>query len=114
MERKGTSHDSEWLSELRKEARWKEGRLATLCLRGKELPALTGDLSLSGAKLAVYNGVPSVEDPLAIAIAFQLQIVEVCGIVRHVRETPWGSVVGVEFEETAHGNLAREYLASEP
>ena len=103
--------DSGWIGDLRRDARWKEGLLATLRLRGDEWPALTGDLSLGGVKIAVHAAVPFAGEPVFLAIAFEKRIIEVRGVVQHVRERPWGSIVGIAFEESAHADLARRCLA---
>ncbi len=102
--------DSGWIGDLRRDARWKEGLLATLRLRGDEWPALTGDLSLGGVKIAVHAAVPFVGEPVFLAIAFEKRVIEVRGVVQHVRERPWGSIVGISFEESAHTDLARRCL----
>ena len=106
-----TKPDDAWTGDLRKEARWKEGRLATVSREGDEWPALTGDLSLGGIKLAVHSGTPRVGDSVAVALAFERELVEVRGVVQHVTEKPWGSIVGVEFEKGTQGALACQLLA---
>ncbi len=79
--------------------------------RGDEWPAITGDLSLGGAKIALHSAVPFVGEPVALAIAFEKQILEVRGVVQNVQEKPWGSIAGIQFEENAHTHLARRCLA---
>jgi hypothetical protein len=54
--------------------------------------------------------VPFVGEPVFLAIAFERRVIEVRGVVQHVRERPWGSIVGIAFEESAHTDLARRCL----
>ncbi len=111
MVREPAPRDSGWIGDLRRDPRWKEGLLATMRFRGDEWPAITGDLSLGGAKIALHSAVPFVGEPVALAIAFEKQILEVRGVVQNVQEKPWGSIVGIQFEENAHTHLARRCLA---
>jgi len=53
---------------------------------------------------------PFVGEPVFLAIAFAKRVIEVRGVVQHVRERPWGSIVGIAFEESANTNLARRCL----
>jgi hypothetical protein len=111
MNHQARKYDAGWLGDLRKEPRWKEGLLATVCLGDVEWPALTGDLSLGGVRLAVHGAAPGIGEPVGVTIAFEDHVIEMWGFVQHVREKPWGSVVGVEFEETPQTLIARRYLA---
>ncbi len=111
MVREPAPRDSGWIGDLRRDPRWKEGLLATLRFRGDEWPAITGDLSLGGAKIALHSAVPFVGEPVALSIAFEKQILEVRGVVQNVQEKPWGSIAGIQFEENAHTHLARRCLA---
>lgn len=110
MSQEQAARDSSWLDDVRQDDRWKESRLAIVYLRDEPLPALTGDLSLGGIKVAIHNGVPCLGEPVVVSIAFEGQITEVHGIVRHVREAPWGSVAGVELAPSAETLLARRCL----
>ena len=85
--------DDAWAQDLRKEARWTEGRLATVSRGSDEWPALTGDLSLGGMKLAVHSGTPRLGESVVVAVAFDREILEVRGVVQHVTAKPWGSIV---------------------
>jgi hypothetical protein len=53
---------------------------------------------LGGVQPAIHGGRPGVGQLVDLAIAFEHQVVEMCGVVKHVRKQPWSSVVGIEFE----------------
>ncbi len=104
----------DWIGNLRRDGRWKEGHLATLHARGGEWMALTGDLSLGGVRLAVHGVEPLDGEPIEMEIAFENATVSIRGVVRHVSKTAWGSLVGVQFEETGQTYLARRMLSKDP
>ena len=104
----------DWIGNLRRDGRWKEGHLATLHAQGGEWMALTGDLSLGGVRLAVHGLEPLVGEPIEVEIAFENATVSIRGVVRHVSKTAWGSLVGVQFEETGQTYLARRMLSKDP
>lgn len=103
----------DWIGNLRRDGRWKEGHLATLHARGGEWMALTGDLSLGGVRLAVHGMEPLVGEPIEVEIAFENATVSIHGAVRHASKTAWGSLVGVQFEETGQTYLARRMLSKD-
>jgi len=103
----------DWIGNLRRDGRWKEGHLATLHAQGGEWMALTGDLSLGGVRLAVHGLELLIGEPIEVEIAFENATVSIRGAVRHVSKTAWGSLVGIQFEETAQTYLARRMLSKE-
>lgn len=104
----------DWIGNLRRDDRWKEGRLAAFHARGNEWMALTGDLSLGGVRLAVHGMEPLLGEPVEVEIAFENATVTIRGKVRHASKTEWGSLVGIQFEETGQTYLARRLLAKQP
>ena len=49
---------------------------------------------------------------VTVTIALGDQLVEVQGVVRHVKDKAWGSIIGVEFEQAAQRHFAQVYRAS--
>ncbi len=99
------------LSDLRRDERWRDGRLATVRARGGEWPAVTGELSLGGMRLGVHGLELATDEPVEVEVAFENATVSFNGTVRHVTTTAWGSIAGIEFEENAHSYLARRALS---
>ncbi len=76
--------------------------------------ALTSDLSLGGVRLALHGVEPLVGEPIDVEVAFENATVGIRGAARHASKTAWGSLVGVQFEETSRTYLARRMLSNDP
>jgi hypothetical protein len=58
---------------------------------------------------------PGNEETIRVTVAFEKELIEVCGIVAHISPKPWGCLLGVEsgdIDERAKGFLCRRYLSS--
>lgn len=99
-----------WVANLRRDQRWQEGRLASARFQDIEAVALTGDISLGGLRLAVYGATPELGAKVHLEVAFEQEIIDLCGFVRHATRTEWGSVIGVAFEDNGQTYLARRFI----
>ena len=92
---------AEYLNDLRREPRWIDGRMALSRVGDLEFPGMTGDISLSGLRLALV-GLPFVpEDDIVVDVAYEEELVSLTGRIRYALSKPWGCVVGVRLHEIA-------------
>jgi hypothetical protein len=84
-------------------------------LGGAEYMGITRDVSLNGMRLALVGASPNNEETVLVLVAFEKELIEVCGIVAHTSPRPWGCLVGIEcgeIDERVKGVLCRRYLSS--